>query len=135
LLYQQDIRDMSGMDGFNIETVDVRQNQAASQTILDMEILDGSDGLQLMIDYAASRYEDESIEKFEQIYIKLAQAMVTHNSQQDITIREIKAKIKDEKNIFAHIILGLALFQLQLLCRQSWAFLLSARVKPLLQQL
>ena len=100
LLYQQDIRDMSGMDGFNIETVDVRQNQAASQTILDMEILDGSDGLQLMIDYAASRYEDESIEKFEQIYIKLAQAMVTHNSQQDITIREIKAKIKDEKNIF-----------------------------------
>lgn len=100
LLYQQDIRDMSGMDGFNIETVDVRQNQAASQTILDMEILDGSDGLQLMIDYAASRYEDESIEKFEQIYIKLAQTMVTHNSQQDITIREIKAKIKNEKNIF-----------------------------------
>ena len=41
LLYQQDIRDMGGADGMNIETVDIRQNQAASQTILDMEILDG----------------------------------------------------------------------------------------------
>ena len=55
LLYQQDIRDMGGMEGFDVETVDVRQNQAASQTILDMEVLDGADGLQLMIDYAASR--------------------------------------------------------------------------------
>ena len=44
LLYQQDIRDMDGMDGFDAETVEVRQNQAASQTILDMEILDGAGG-------------------------------------------------------------------------------------------
>lgn len=50
LLYQQDIRDMGGLEGMNIETIDIRQNQAASQTMLDMEILDGADGLKLMID-------------------------------------------------------------------------------------
>ncbi|WP_408070457.1 AMP-binding protein [Butyrivibrio sp. JL13D10] len=100
LLYQQDIRDMGGSDGFDIETVDVRQNQAASQTILDMEILDGEEGLQLMIDYAASRYEDESIEKFKDIYVKLAQVMVTHNSQSDVTIGEIKDKLTDKKSFF-----------------------------------
>lgn len=100
LLYQQDIRDMSGGDGFDIETVEVRQNQAASQTILDMEILDGEDGLQLMIDYAASRYDDASIEKFKDIYIKLAQIMVTHNSQSDVTIGEIKGKLSDKKTFF-----------------------------------
>ena len=100
LLYQQDIRDMGGMDGFDIEMLDIRQNQAASQTILDMEILDGGDGLQLMIDFAASWYEEESIVKFKDIYVKLAQALVTHHSQKDITVREIRDKILDKKNFF-----------------------------------
>ena len=101
LLYQQDIRDMDGFDGFDIETIDVRQNQAASQTLLDMEILDGEDGLILMIDFAASRYNEESIEKVKDLYVKLAQAMVTHNSQKDVTIGEIKEKLHDKQSIFA----------------------------------
>lgn len=101
LLYQQDIRDMSGFGGIDIETVDVRQNQAASQTILDMEILDGSEGLQLMIDFAASRYEESSIEHFKDIYVRLAQSLVTHNSQNDVTIGEIKKKIDDRKGFFS----------------------------------
>ena len=103
LLYQQDIRDMGGMDGFDIEMVDIRQNQAASQTILDMEILDGAEGLTLMIDFAASRYKEESMEHFKDIYVKLAQALVTHNSQADVTIGEIRAKLDDRMNFFRTI--------------------------------
>ena len=103
LLYQQDIRDMGGMDGFDIEMVDIRQNQAASQTVLDMEILDGADGLTLMIDFAASLYEEESMERFKDIYVKLAQALVTHNSQADVTIGEIKEKLEDRKTFFKTI--------------------------------
>jgi len=103
LRYQQDIRDMGGMDGFDIEMVDIRQNQAASQTILDMEILDGAEGLTLMIDFAASRYKEESMERFKDIYVKLAQALVTHNSQADVTIGEIKDKLEDHKNFFKTI--------------------------------
>ena len=103
LLYQQDIRDMGGMEGFNMEMVDIRQNQAASQTILDMEILDGADGLTLMIDFAASRYAESSMEHFKDIYVKLAQALVTHNSQADVTIGEIKEKLEDKKNFFKTI--------------------------------
>ena len=104
LLYQQDIRDMGGLEGFDIQPVDVRQNQAASQTILDIEILDGADGLQVMIDFAASLYDEESIEKFKSIYVRLAQAMVTHNSQADVTIGEIKKKISDKKNFFTEFV-------------------------------
>ena len=103
LLYQQDIRDMGGKEGFDVEMVDIRQNQAASQTILDMEILDGADGLTLMIDFAASRYKEESMERFKDIYVKLAQALVTHNSQADVTIGEIKDKLEDHKNFFKTI--------------------------------
>ena len=62
--------------------------------MLDMEILDGADGLTLMIDFAASLYAEESMERFKDIYVKLAQALVTHNSQADVTIGEIKEKLR-----------------------------------------
>ena len=104
LLYQQDIRDMGGAQGMNIEAIDIRQNQAASQTILDMEILDGSEGLMLMIDYAASRYKQESMENFRNLFVMTAQALVTHNSQKDVTVRELRQKLTDKTNFFAKII-------------------------------
>ena len=92
---------MGGLEGMNVEAIDVRQNQAASQTILDMEILDGSDGLTLMIDYTASLYEDESMERFKNIFVKVAQGLVTYNSQDDITMKELLKKYKDKKDFFA----------------------------------
>ena len=104
LLYQQDIRDMGGMEGMNIETIDIRQNQAASQTILDMEILDGKEGLILMIDYAASRYNQESMERFRDLFVMTAQSLVTHNSQKDVTVAELRNKLSDKSNFFAKII-------------------------------
>jgi hypothetical protein len=104
LLYQQDIRDMDGMEGFgseglDVETVDVRQNQAASQTILDMEILDGADGLQLMIDYAASRYRDASIENFRDLYVKVAHMLVENHGQENITIGEMRRQFGERKHL------------------------------------
>lgn len=104
LLYQQDIRDMGGMDGMDIETIDIRQNQAASQTILDMEILDGADGLILMVDYAASRYEDASIENFKNLFLNIAQSLATHHSQQDVTVAELRKKVQDKSNFFIKVI-------------------------------
>ncbi len=104
LLYQQDIRDMGGFDGMDVETVDIRQNQAASQTILDMEILDGEDGLVLMMDYTASVYDDENMDRFKDIFIKVAQGLVTHNSQNDVTIGELRKKYNDKKNFFETIL-------------------------------
>ena len=99
LLYQQDIRDMGSMDGFDAETVDVRQNQAASQTILDMEILDGSDGLQLMIDYAASRYKDKSIEAFRDIYVRVTHTLLEHVGQEDVTVGSLRKHLREKKNL------------------------------------
>ena len=103
LLYQQDIRDVSGMDGMNIEAVEIRQNQAASQTVLDMQILDGKKGLMLVLDYAASRYEKESMEKYQALFIKLAQKMVSFTSQEDVTVAELRKMIEDKKGLFATI--------------------------------
>ncbi len=103
LLYQQDIRDMGGFDGMDIETVDIRQNQAASQTVLDMEILDGEDGLVLMMDYTSSLYDDDSMDNFKDLFIRVAQGLVTHNSQTDVTVAELRKKYNNKKNFFETI--------------------------------
>ena len=100
LLYQRDIRDMGGVDGMDVETIDIRQNQAASQTVLDMEILDGEDGLILMIDYTASLYEDYSMDEFKDIFLRVAQGLVTHNSQNDVTVGELQSKYRSKLNFF-----------------------------------
>ena len=104
LLYQQDIRDMGGLESMNVETVEIRQNQAASQTILDMEILDGAEGLILMIDYAASRYEDSSIENFKNIYVNVAQTLASIASQEDVKIGAIRKRLTEQKNFFTKIV-------------------------------
>ena len=83
--------------------MEIRQNQAASQTVLDMEILDGEEGLMLMMDYAASLYRDESMDHFKELYVKTAQALVTHNSQNDVTIGELRKKLDDKGNFFIKI--------------------------------
>ena len=101
LLYQQDIRDMGGLEDMNVEAIDVRQNQAASQTILDMEILDGEDGLTLMIDYTSSLYNDESMESYKDTFVKVAQSLVTQTSQKDVTVAEIRKKCTNIWNFFA----------------------------------
>ena len=106
LLYQQDLRDTESLEDAGIEVVDVRQNQAASQTILDMEVLDGADGLQLMIDFSASWYNEKSIEKFSRIFAGTAQLIAQHNGQEDLTIKEIMHRIHKEviKEVFKEAI-------------------------------
>ena len=106
LLYQQDLRDTESLEDAGIEVVDVGQNQAASQTILDMEVLDGADGLQLMIDFSASWYNEKSIEKFSRIFAGTAQLIAQHNGQEDLTIKEIMHRIHKEviKEVFKEAI-------------------------------
>ena len=103
LLYQQDIRDMDG-GGMNVESIDIRQNQAASQTILDMEILDGSDGLVLMIDYAASRYNNESMERFRDLFVRTARKLVSLDTQADVYIDELRCELSEKSTFIDKII-------------------------------
>ena len=56
-----------------------------------------------MIDFAASRYEQSSMERFRELYIRTAQALVTHNSQSDVTVGELRHKLNDKKNFFESI--------------------------------
>lgn len=88
LLYQQDIRDPGG-DLMNIEVVDIRQNYAAAENIMDIQILDGASGLQLVIDYASSAYKGESIERFMKIFSVLTENLLKYAKKDRMNIKRI----------------------------------------------
>lgn len=94
VLYQRDIRDAGKIGGERIETVDIKQNRAASQNILDIEILDDENGLQLLFEYTSSRYKRSSMERFKDLFIKITAALVHGISVNDITVGELENEIR-----------------------------------------
>ena len=68
VLYQRDLREVGDMGGLAAETTEILQNKPASQTVLDIQILDGTEGLQYVFDYAASRYEQETMLTFQDLF-------------------------------------------------------------------
>ena len=55
------------------------------------KVLTFEDGLRLMTDYAASRYNDESIRRFSALFVNTAKALLKHGG--DITVGELKKQI------------------------------------------
>ena len=91
-LYQEDIRDGGsgdGMEEMGIESIDIRQNKAASENILDIQILDGKEGLGLMLDYASSRYRKSSMERFAAIYVAVAETLMATVGKEKMTVIDV----------------------------------------------
>jgi len=93
VLYQNDIHDAGMAEGMAFEQIAVRQNNAASQTILDVEVLDGHDGLQLAVHYSASRYEQATIEAYRNLYAEVCRLLVAHTDQSALTFGMIRDQL------------------------------------------
>ena len=93
-LYQRNIRDAGGTD---LETVEIRQNASASENVFDVQVLDDSNGLGLMLDYAASLYDRQSVERFARIFVGVFEALL--DSDSDTPVIQI---IKDAEKRAGH---------------------------------
>ena len=103
ILYQSDIRD-AGQDGMAFEQIDIRQNHAASQSIMDVEVLDGKSGLNLSIHYAASRYEPATMETFADVFVKVFRHLAAHTQQSALTFAMIREHVNGKKGFFARLL-------------------------------
>ena len=94
VLYQRDIRDAGDLDGMKIETVDIRQNNAASQSVLDIEILDSDLGLRLSLDYASSRYERSTMERFRELVLRITAVLVHADGAEYLTVKGLRDEVQ-----------------------------------------
>ena len=94
LLYQQKLYGEIRIGDILMEPIDLRQNRAASQTILDIEILDDSpESLQMLLDYAASLYDRSSMERFGEILIGILKRLTDEDLREgDRLLKEIRGK-------------------------------------------
>lgn len=104
LLYQRDIRDAGELGGMEIETVDIRQNKAASQSVLDMEVLDNGNGFELSLDYASSRYEQETIDRFRELFLRIAAVLVHANGAEYLTVKELRDEVQKNHSFFRKVL-------------------------------
>lgn len=104
VLYQRDIRDAGGVDGLEIETVDIRQNKAASQNVLDIEILDSELGLRLSLDYASSRYEESTMERFRELFTRITAVLVHADGAEYITTKDLRSEVQKNYSFFRKLV-------------------------------
>ncbi len=60
-----------------------------------MEILDGSEGLQLLIDYDAGCYEEASMGHFKDLFLNVLRVITESLSKEDVTFGDIKGIIRE----------------------------------------
>ena len=104
VLYQRDIRDAGALDGMEIETVDIRQNKAASQSVLDIEILDSDLGIRLSLDYASSRYDMETMERFRKLFTRITAVLVHADGAEYITVKQLRDEVQKNHSFFRKIV-------------------------------
>ena len=107
VIYQKDIREGDDFVEMNMERVKIAQNDAAAQSVLDIQILDGEDGLQYVFDYAAGRYRKETMSEFQNLFKHVVAAIVNANTD-GYTFEQLtkdvcgkKSFMQKTKNIFA----------------------------------
>ena len=103
ILYQRDLRDIGDFGGLDVEQIDIRQNKAASQTVLDIQILDGEAGLQYVFDYAASRYKKETMSEFQNLFKSVVAAIVNNTNTEGYTFSQITKDVRGKKGLLQKI--------------------------------
>jgi acyl-coenzyme A synthetase/AMP-(fatty) acid ligase len=102
ILYQRDLRDIGDFGGLDVEQIDIRQNKAASQAVLDIQILDGEDGLQYVFDYAASRYKEDTMSEFQKLFKRIIAAIINANTDA-YTFEQLKRDVRGKKGLMQKI--------------------------------
>ena len=103
ILYQRDLRDIGDFGGLTVEEIEIRQNKAASQTVLDIQILDGEAGLQYVFDYAASRYKKETISEFQNLFKSVVAAIVNNANTDGYDFGQITKDVRGKKSLLQKI--------------------------------
>ena len=93
VLYQRDIREADEFDGMNAKKVEIAHNNAAAQSVLDIQILDKEDGLQYVFDYSASRYKQETMSEFQNLFKRVVSAIVNNANTDGYDFEQLKKDV------------------------------------------
>lgn len=77
--------------------------RAASQGVLDIEILDSDLGLRLSLDYASSRYERNTMERFRELFMRITAVLVHADGAEYITVKGLRDEVQKNHSFFRKV--------------------------------
>ena len=83
--------------------MEVAHNNAAAQSVLDIRILDGEDGLQYAFDYESSRYEKETMNEFQNLFKQVVTAIVNNANTDGYDFEHLKKDVCGKKGLMQKI--------------------------------
>ena len=89
VIYQSDLRTLSSVNDMKFTLVDLPDKADSADNYLDIEIHDTDEGCKVYLDYNASVYKKESINKFRKLFTKITCCFVEHTDEPDILISRI----------------------------------------------
>jgi hypothetical protein len=90
IIYQRDIRDGDDFAEIDMKEIEIAHNNAAAQSVLDIQILDDDDGLRYVFDYSASRYEHETMTEFQNLFKRVVSAIVNNSNTDGYDFLQLK---------------------------------------------
>ena len=97
VLYQDNLRELNDMPGL-LGEVEIKQNYAAAQAVLDVEIRNTAEGMMCVIEYASSRYDQSSIEKYSK-YLEAIINLLISAVDDDITVKQLFVNVNNKLHI------------------------------------
>ncbi|MBR6258974.1 MAG: AMP-binding protein [Oscillospiraceae bacterium] len=94
VLYQLGVYELMSSETIHPENVDLKWNGKASQSLLDIELMDDEQSGSLEINYTADNYDDDSIRRFARLLLMTAKAVSESDPDRGLTelLSDIRAQ-------------------------------------------
>lgn len=89
LIYQQDLKGEFTVGGIKAENMELEDDNSAYGNTFDIEIMNDGDIFDILIEYAAGCYKEESMERFCEIFKNIAQKLTTVLEDIHLTVSDV----------------------------------------------
>ncbi len=88
-IYQEDNWNCEDEMPLEMEDVDIDFPDIASETAMDVEIIDTDEGILLFLEYSDDRYREEDVQKFMDTMVSLDKVMLKFRNRPETTLEEL----------------------------------------------
>lgn len=97
VIYQKNISEEEDFVGANVNSVEIKHNNAAAQSILDIQIIENENGMEYVFDYSASSYDKKTMVEFQNLFKQIVDTIVKNANTEGYNFKQLKKDIRGKQ--------------------------------------